>query len=224
MATVADLITEFRETVRETDKDNSHFSDTEIIRWLDVGQVALCSGIDFLIKQVVRLSEEDQRQYSLPDGFKTCLRVSYDGRKLEGSVMEREDFYDGKWKELTGGRVDRYLIIGDFLYLIKKPQETGKDIYMIISAFPSRLKTPEDTPEIPERFQPSLVVFALSKGFKKIKQVDVAREYQGEFRDWRVMAEELATDKNRDLSFLLEDQTKTTTPVHLALGEWIRIS
>ena len=87
MSTVAELIVEFRETVRQTDADNSHFSDTEIMRWVSFAQNILTVNIDIIFKEQEWSSVAEQRGYALPSDFKAVVAVQYDGTICVTSVL-----------------------------------------------------------------------------------------------------------------------------------------
>lgn len=216
MSTVGELVEEFRDTVREKDETNSHFSNKEIIRWLDIAQNKICTKTDILVKEytVSGGSIIGTRKYALPDAFRSCLRVRYDKTKITPSTRRTEDNLNDKWDDNTDRATpDRYFIQDTNVYLIKSPDVASKEIEIIYVAMATSLTAFSQTPEILSQLQYLLVSYALYRGYRKMKQPGVGGDYKVEFDDGIYMARGLANNRNRDLVFQFKNVTVEVVPL-----------
>ena len=204
---VGDLISQFRETMQEQDETNSHFSDKEIMHWMDFAQNYICTKIDFIVERTTLTSVADQRQYALPDNFKKVLRVRYNGQKLIPTTRRYEDLSSALWeKEDNIATPYKYHIEGSNLHLIPIPGTNGDDIELVHISMPTELTTFEQEPDIKETIiLNGLVSYALFRGYRKMKQAKVAGDYYREFSEVVKVARELTNDKNADLIMQFKD-------------------
>lgn len=206
--TVGGLITEVRQAMRDEDESQSHVTNSEIMRWFNIGQDILCANENLVVKEAERDSVVGQQAYSVPEGFRTCLRVTYDGKKILASTRRREDHSSQTWSNTEDTATPgRYFVEGRYLFFIKAPAEADKKIKMLYIGFPSTFKEETDTLDIPDQLSPGLVVYALIKAYQKLSRGDKSEVYRQEFEEWKFTARRLANNINRDVKYILKDTT-----------------
>lgn len=205
MTTAGTLVTRFRKTIREEDSNNSHFSDTEIIRWFSIAQQLLTGKTGLIVNKKQRTTVADLGRYPLPDGFKTMLRVLYDGEKLTPVTRRQLDNEDDDWENNTTGSVEEYFVEDGFLFLYKKPSTTGKTIQLLYYGITVPLEDSSSTISLPAALEDALVSYALMRGFKKLKDRASSDSYREEWDEIKKLAKTLAYDTNRDLKMVMRN-------------------
>lgn len=163
MASQEQLITTTRRFINEPDEDNSHFTDAELLDYINQGIRFLGTQMEWAEQLSETTTVTNQPTYALPDDFISLIEVFFDGTKLD--LMEREDlsFKNPSWPEASAGKpVCAYKSDNAELGLFPKPDANSAGLTLQIQYIkvPPELSSDAAVPDLHRAFHDCLPFYA----------------------------------------------------------------
>lgn len=163
MTAVAALRTAVRRYINEEDSANSHFTDAEILDYLNQGVQFLGTQMEWPEQVDQAVAVAGQTLYTLPDDFIALTDVYFDNKKLV--ILERADLgqISPNWQNDPNGIPtiayrDNRNVMG--LYRTPDTTQDAKIIQIQYIHLPATLSQDTDIPDLHSSFQMCLPFYA----------------------------------------------------------------
>ena len=163
MATLSELVTKVRRLVDEEDVDNTHFTDEEIVSYLNQAIEFLGTSTEWALQTSIASTIEDQALYTLPDDFISLVDVYLDGNPL--TLLERKELtsISRTWQSAESG-TPQYVYKSDnaVIGLWPPPNEENADLVLQVQYIqvPSTISQDSDVPDLHSSLQLCLPFYA----------------------------------------------------------------
>lgn len=163
MPTTTSLISRVREYIDETDEDNTHFDNDQIISFLNQAIRFMGTDLEWPIQTAQATSVQDQAVYTLPENFVSLLDIYFDDLPL--TVLDRSDLkqINSQWQDTPSG-TPAYAYRSDNrkFGLWPKPDADHSDLVIQIQyiKIPIDLASDDDTPDLHVALQDCLPFYA----------------------------------------------------------------
>lgn len=158
------------------DTSEAQITRSDIIRWLNEGQIKIVRKTQCLQRHVETASVKGQASYELPDDCLFVRRATYDDNLVPPVAFEELDTVapDRDGSNSTGNAMYYYLWSNSiWFYPAASVTENGKiDIWYIRT--PVELSSNSDEPEIPEYMHEQLINYAVMKAKELDEDYDAA--------------------------------------------------
>lgn len=160
---LATLRTKTRRLIGEEDPLNSHFTDPELLDYLNQASLFLATEMEWPEQTSNATSVLDQALYSLPADFISLSEVYLDGRPLK--ILDRSDLkqINSQWQNESSG-TPQYFYKADNLAvgLYPAPNSTyaGLAIQIQYISLPADMAGDTDVPDLHTAFQIALPFYA----------------------------------------------------------------
>lgn len=160
---LAALRTKTRRLIGEEDTTNTHFTDSELLDYLNQASLFLATEMEWPEQTSTAPSVQSQALYSLPSDFLSLTDVYFDGFPLV--VMDRADLkqINSQWQASDDGTPQYFykadnLAVG--LYPPPDSAHSGLDMQIQYISLPEDMADDTDVPDLHTAFQISLPFYA----------------------------------------------------------------
>ena len=210
MSTLQQLKADFLLSLRETASD-THFTDSQQTGFLNMGMrfVAVLSNSN--TDMINMVSEENVGAYNYPkDGL--LIADAYFGNELVAGdtyplqVMTKKFMKETipGWLDETSGAAGKpkYLIKIDrnTVYIHPRPDSSnaGKKIFLDYGYVPSPMIADGDEPDLPLVFHDIIVLYALSRAYDSLSNVEMAAKKFNDFKSQYVLLKDVVDREAED--------------------------
>lgn len=157
--TLAQLRTDTRRLIDETDSSNSSYEDSELNDYLNQAARKIAGLLEWTIATYTATSVESQAQYTLPSGMLYICEVHFDGKPI--SIVDRSDLSGlyGEWMNADDGEpVVAYRADNNVLGFYQAPSVdfAGKTITIQTIKLPTDLTADGDVVDLHELLQDAM--------------------------------------------------------------------
>lgn len=179
----AELKNEVASRLEDTNFDN--FTEAEIKRWLNLGQMDIVTKTDCLKSSATTDVTEDQREYTLSDDCIKILRITYNDDRLGCTSFEELDLNDKDWMDDTGTPTN-YLKYKNEIWLYPLPDASKTDgLKIFYVEMPDDMSADADIPFNGRKslypYHELIVLYALMRAYQKDEKPAEARDAGGEY-------------------------------------------
>jgi len=193
LADIDEIVTEVRDLLDESaTAENKFWSDTQIIKWANIGAEKFTSHTRVLSKKysytIVADDVTNDRELRLSSDFITfdAGGVIYNDKKIEQvSLIEADEWKGNAWRNRTATQPIGYYRRGDMIGFVPSLAVGATVVYYGIERAPTMVAADGVAPLSGDyrlvAFRTYIVSFALARCWYKKKEFDLYREQLGEF-------------------------------------------
>lgn len=170
------------------DESGVQIDDTDIIRWVNDGQLDIVRKTHCVTRNVAVNSTAGINSYPIPGDFLFFKEAKYGGRLL--SSISAEDFnarFPNRELSLARGVSEYFTVRGTNYLLFPYPNTTGVAISLYYVARPAVMAAVTETPEIPIAFHEALVKFTLMRANELNEDWVASQKFQKDYAEDVIM-------------------------------------